>query len=85
MAFVVTLLAYLAAFAVCLWSGQQLANHYQDQREILAVLAIGVCMLGLLALLQRLGVSTGTVSIMGLGGAGIGGLFAGYLTSRSII
>ena len=82
MELVVMLLACAAAFGICTWSGHQLASHYQDGREVTAVVAIGVSMLGLLALLQQVGAASDAASMTGLLGAGMGGLFLGYFTGR---
>lgn len=75
------LAVYVAVFAICEWSGRQLAQHYQDAREVAAVVAIGACVLGSLALMTRLRALDDTLLVAGLVAAGAGGLFAGYLRS----
>jgi SNF family Na+-dependent transporter len=73
--------AYAAVFAVCEWSGRQLAHHYQDQREVAAVVAIGACVLGSLALMTQFGLLDDAMLLAGLVAAAGGGLFAGYMRS----
>ena len=82
MGLVVMLLSCATAFGVCMWSGHQLASHYQDSREVAAVVAIGCCLLVLLALLQQVGASSDLASMAGVLGAGMGGLFLGYFTGH---
>ena len=74
-------IVYAAVFAVCEWSGRQLARHYQDAREVTAVIAIGASVLGSLAVLSRLGLLEHVLLAAGLVAAGGGGLLAGYMRS----
>lgn len=75
------LAAALAAlvFAVCAWSGRLLASHYQDGWEVAAVVAIGACVLGTLAVTRQSAFDADPRAYAGLLGAGGGGLFLGYL------
>jgi hypothetical protein len=50
MSIVVSVLVLLGAFAVCAWSGRTLAGHYQDRWEVVATLAVGLCVFGALAM-----------------------------------
>jgi hypothetical protein len=75
------LAVYAVVFAVCEWSGRQLARHYQDGREVAAVVAIGSGVLGSLALMTRLGYLENALLMAGLVAAAGGGLFAGYMRS----
>ncbi len=70
-------------FAVCRWSGRLLATHYQDGWEVIAVVAIGLCVLGTLALTRRSGFDADPRAYAGLLGAGGGGLFLGYLAGAA--
>jgi hypothetical protein len=67
----------LAVFLVCTWSGQTLARHHQDAHEVGAVVAIGACVLGALALGRNLEVE-GFAPLLVLALAAGGGLFVGY-------
>lgn len=78
MSFVLALLAGLAVFLVCTWSGQTLARHHQDLHEVGAVVAIGVCVLGTLALSRELLELDGMLPMLALAVAAGGGLFLGY-------
>ncbi len=78
MSFVLALLAGLAVFLVCTWSGQTLARHHQDMHEVAAVMAIGACVLGTLALSRNLLELDGAVPMLALALAAGGGLFLGY-------
>ena len=78
MSFVLALLAGLAVFLVCTWSGQTLARHHQDRHEVAAVIAIGACVLGTLALSRNLLELDGAVPMLALAVAAGGGLFLGY-------
>jgi hypothetical protein len=75
------LVVYAGVFAVCEWSGRQLAHHYQDRREAAAVIAIGASVLASLALMTRLGYLSDVMLTAGLVAAAGGGLFAGYMRS----
>ena len=75
------LAVYAAVFVICEWSGRQLARHYQDGREVAAVVAIGSSVLGSLMLMTRLGFMENTLLMAGLVAAGGGGLLAGYMRS----
>jgi hypothetical protein len=79
------LVIYGVVFAVCEWSGRQLARHYQDRREVAAVLAIGASVLGSLAALSRLELLGDVLLTAGLVAAAGGGLFAGYMRSDRAI
>ena len=72
---------YATLFAVCEWSGRQLARHYQHGREVAAVLAIGASVLGSLTVLSRLELLGNVLLTAGLVAADGGGLFAGYMRS----
>jgi cell division protein FtsW (lipid II flippase) len=76
--FAIAALAAVAVFLVCAWSGQTLARHHQDRQEIGAVVAIGVCVLGTLALSRNLFDVSGMVPLLGLAVAAGGGLFLGF-------
>ena len=78
MTLVLGLVAALAVFVVCAWSGQTLARHHQDAWEIGAVVAIGVCVLGSLALGRQLLESSGSLMLMAIAAAAGAGLFVGY-------
>ena len=78
MSFALALLAGLAVFLVCTWSGQTLARHHQDKHEVAAVMAIGVCVLGTLALSRNLLQLDGALPMLALAVAAGGGLFLGY-------
>jgi hypothetical protein len=72
-------IVYAGVFAVCEWSGLQLARHYQDAREVTAVMAIGASVLDSLAVLSRLGLLEHMLLTAGLVAAGGGGLLAGHM------
>lgn len=78
MSFALTLVAGLAVFLVCTWSGQTLARHHQDRQELTAVVAIGFCVLGVLALGRGVLEMDGAIPMLGLAVAAGGGLFVGY-------
>ena len=78
MSFALTLVAGLAVFFVCTWSGQTLARHHQDRQELAAVVAVGMCVLGVLALGRGVLEIDGTLPMLGLAVAAGGGLFVGY-------
>jgi hypothetical protein len=75
------LVIYATLFVVCEWSGRQLARHYQDRREVAAVLGIGASVLGSLAVMSRLELLGEVLLTAGLVAAAGGGLFAGYMRS----
>ena len=75
------LVIYATVFVVCEWSGRQLARHYQDRREVAAVLGIGASVLGSLALISRLELLGEVLLTAGLVAAAGGGLLAGYMRS----
>lgn len=75
------LVIYATVFVVCEWSGRQLARHYQDRREVAAVLWIGASVLGSLAVMSRLELLSEVLLTAGLVAAAGGGLFAGYMRS----
>lgn len=77
MSVALALLAGLAVFLVCSWSGQTLARHHQDLHEVGAVVAIGVCVLGSLALTRNFELD-GVAPLLLLALAAGGGLFVGY-------
>ena len=68
----------IAVFVVCTWSGQTLARHHQDRQEVTAVIAIGACVLGTLALSRNLLDVDGMLPLLGLAIAAGGGLFLGF-------
>lgn len=72
------LLVALGVFAVCTWGGHTLARHHQDRWEVGAVVAIGVCVLGWLALSRNLFALEGAVPLLTLLVAAGGGLFVGF-------
>jgi hypothetical protein len=74
----IALLMGLAVFLVCTWSGQTLARHHQDRHEVAAVAAVGVCVLGMLALSRNLLAIDGALPMIVLAIAAGGGLFLGY-------
>lgn len=78
MSFALALFAGLAVFLVCAWSGQTLARHHQDRHEVAAVVAIGACVLGTLALSRNLLELDGALPMLALAVAAGGGLFLGY-------
>lgn len=71
------LVAGLAVFLVCSWSGRTLAHHHQDAHEVGAVIAIGVSVLGALALGRSYEIE-GAAPMLLLAVAAGGGLFLGY-------
>ena len=78
MSFVIVAIIAVAVFLVCAWSGQTLAQHHQDRQEVTAVIAIGVCVLGTLALSRNLLDVDGMLPLLGLAVAAGGGLFLGF-------
>ena len=78
MSFVIAAIIAVAVFVVCTWSGQTLARHHQDRQEVAAVIAIGVCVLGTLALSRNLLDAGGLLPMLGLAVAAGGGLFLGF-------
>lgn len=78
MSLTIALLVGLAVFLVCTWSGQTLARHHQDRQEVAAVAAVGVCVLGTLALTRNLLALEGAFPLIVLALAAGGGLFLGY-------
>jgi uncharacterized membrane protein len=78
MSLVLLAVVVLVVFAVCAWSGNLLAHHYQDRWEVAAVVAIGGCVLGALALTSEARADGAVAPMIALGiGAGAG-LFAGF-------
>jgi hypothetical protein len=72
------LLLLVVAFAICDWSGRTLAQHYQDRLEVVAILAVGACVLVSLVLTRGVRENaTGWVEFALLLTMA-GGLFAGY-------
>ena len=78
MTFTIAVVVALAVFLVCTWSGQTLARHHQDRQEVAAVVAVGICVLGTLALSRNLLEVDGMVPMLGLAVAAGGGLFLGF-------
>ncbi len=78
MSLTIALFLGLAVFLVCTWSGQTLARHHQDRHEVAAVAAIGICVLGSLALSRNLLALDGAFPMLVLAIAAGGGLFLGY-------
>ena len=78
MSLVIAVLTALAVFVVCTWSGQTLARHHQDRQEVVAVVAVGICVLGTLALSRSLFDIGGMLPLLGLAVAAGGGLFLGF-------
>ncbi|MDF1505382.1 hypothetical protein [Roseisolibacter sp. H3M3-2] len=78
MSLALALVVGLAVFAVCTWSGQTLARHHQDAHEVGAVVAIGFCVLGVLALGRSVLALDGALPLLGLAVSAGGGLFVGY-------
>lgn len=78
MSFAIAAIIAVAVFLVCTWSGQTLARHHQDRQEFTAVIAIGVCVLGTLALSRNLLDADGLLPMLGLAVAAGGGLFLGF-------
>jgi cell division protein FtsW (lipid II flippase) len=76
--FAIAAIIAVAVFVVCTWSGQTLARHHQDRQEVTAVIAIGVCVLGTLALSRNLLDLGGMLPLLGLALAAGGGLFLGF-------
>ena len=74
----VGLVAALAVFVICAWSGQTLARHHQDRWEVAAVVAMGTCVLGTLALGRGLLDAGGTPALLALAVVAGGGLMVGY-------
>lgn len=79
MSVVLLALVLAALFATALWSGRTLARHHGDGLEVGAVAALGTAVLGGLWLLNAGG---GGVPLLGLAGAGAGGLFLGYIRAE---
>ena len=78
MSFAIAAIIAVSVFLVCAWSGQTLARHHQDRQEVTAVIAIGVCVLGTLALSRNLLEIDGLLPLLGLAVAAGGGLFLGF-------
>ena len=78
MSFAIAAIVAVAVFLICTWSGQTLARHHQDRQEVTAVIAIGVCVLGTLALSRNLLDLSGMLPLLGLAVAAGGGLFLGF-------
>ena len=83
MPFVVLAAAMLALFATCRWGGRTLAGHYQDEWEVAAVAAIGVCAFVALWVVREV-VTDGVLPTLGLVAAAGGGLIAGYLRGERV-
>jgi hypothetical protein len=75
---IVAALVLLVAFALCAWGGRTLAGHYQDWWEVAATLAVGVCVVGALALDGGGHDATAGWPEAALGLAMAAGLFTGY-------
>ena len=78
MSLILALLVALAVFAICTWGGRTLAQHHQDRQEVVAVIAIGVCVLGWLALSRNIFDLDGATPMLALLVAAGGGLFLGF-------
>jgi cell division protein FtsW (lipid II flippase) len=76
--FAIAAIIAVAVFLICTWSGQTLARHHQDRQEVGAVIAIGVCVLGTLALSRNLLDVDGMLPLLALAIAAGGGLFLGF-------
>ena len=77
------LAAMVALFAACRWGGRTLAGHFQDGWEVWAVAVMGICAFAALWVGQHV-VGGGPLAVVGLAGAGAGGLFAGYLREGGV-
>lgn len=73
---------FVVVFATSHWSGHTLALHHGDGREVAAVAALGVAVLGALWLLKVLHGDADALPTLGLAGATAGGLLAGYMRAE---
>lgn len=82
MTVVLVALVLAVAFAACAWSGRQLAHHYQDGREVVAIVVIGVAVLGTMQALRLVADVNGLALAAALFAATGGGMFAGYYVAE---
>ena len=79
---VLVALVLVVAFAACAWSGRLLSHHYQDGLEVVAIVVIGVAVIGTMQALRLVADVDGLALAAALVGAVGGGMFVGYYSGE---